>query len=199
MIDEEHDASFKQDNAPRYHARDVALRRAAVERVPVVLGSATPSLETWYRAQQGEYRLVEMPRRVSYLPMPDVSTVDLRTQSRGRGRRGAISQPLYQAVQQALREDGQVILLLNRRGYSTTIQCPDCGHVVKCPNCDIALTHHREGERAACHYCDYVIPTPTKCPECGFADIRYWGLGTQKLEAEVRRAISRRAVPADGQ
>ncbi len=185
VIDEEHDASFKQDKAPRYHAHDVALRRAEMEHVPVVLGSATPSLESWYRAQQGEYRLVDMPRRVSFLPLPDVSTVDLRTQTQGRGRRGAISQPLYQAVQQALRDDGQVILLLNRRGYSTNIQCPDCGFVVKCPNCDIALTHHREGERAACHYCEYVIPAPAKCPECRADDIRYSGLGTQKLEAEV--------------
>ena len=107
-----------------------------------------------------------MPRRVSLLPLPDVSTVDLRTQAQGRRRRGAISQPLYQAIQEALRDGGQVILLLNRRGYSTTIQCPDCGHVVKCPDCDIALTHHREGEKAACHYCEYVIPAPPKCPEC---------------------------------
>ncbi len=186
VIDEEHDASFKQDKAPRYHARDVALQRAAMERVPVVLGSATPSLESWHRAQQGEYRLVDMPRRVSSLPLPDVSIVDLRTQSQGRGYRGAISQPLYQGVQQALRADGQVILLLNRRGYSTNIQCPECGYVAKCPDCDIALTHHREGERAACHYCEYVIPAPPKCPECGFDGIRYSGLGTQKLEAEVR-------------
>ncbi len=103
----------------------------------------------------------------------------------GRRRRGAISQPLYQAIQEALRDGGQVILLLNRRGYSTTIQCPDCGHVVKCPDCDITLTHHREGEKAACHYCEYVIPAPPKCPECGFDAIRYSGMGTQKLEAEI--------------
>ena len=185
VIDEEHDASFKQDKAPRYHARDVALQRAVMEHVPVVLGSATPSLESWYQAQQGQYALVEMPRRVSFLPLPDVSTVDLRTQAQGRRRRGAISQPLYQAVQQALRDGGQVILLLNRRGYSTTIQCPDCGFVVKCPDCDIALTHHREGEKAACHYCEYVIPAPPRCSECGFDAIRYSGMGTQKLEAEI--------------
>ena len=111
------------------------------------LGSATPSLESWSAAQRGDYRLVEMPRRVSALPLPDVAMVDLRTQRHGRRARGSISQPLYQAVQEALRDGGQVILLLNRRGYSTTIQCPACGYVVKCPHCDIALTHHRQGEQ----------------------------------------------------
>jgi primosomal protein N' (replication factor Y) len=185
VIDEEHDASFKQDTAPRYHARDVALQRARRETVPVVLGSATPSLDSWYQSQLGNYRLLEMPRRVSSRPLPDVSNVDLRTQGQGRRRRGAISQPLYQAIQAALRDGGQVILLLNRRGYSTNIQCPDCGHVVKCPDCDITLTHHRAGDKAACHYCEYVIPAPPRCPECGFEGIRYSGLGTQKLEAEV--------------
>ena len=185
VIDEEHDASFKQDTAPRYHARDVALQRARREEVPVVLGSATPSLHSWHEAQQGNFQLLEMPRRVSYRPLPDVSTVDLRTQGQGRRRRGAITQPLYQAMREALLDDGQVILLLNRRGFSTTIQCPDCGHVVKCPDCDITLTHHREGEKAACHYCEYVIPAPPKCPECGFDGIRYSGLGTQKLESEI--------------
>ena len=185
VIDEEHDASFKQDTAPRYHAREVAARRALAEQVPLVLGSATPSLESWSAALRGDYRLVDMPRRVSALPLPDVAIVDLRTQKSGAHRGGSISQPMYQAVREALRDGGQVILLLNRRGYSTTIQCPGCGHVVKCPDCDIALTHHRQGEKAACHYCDYVIPTPTCCPECRFEGIRYSGLGTQRLEGEV--------------
>ncbi len=186
VIDEEHDASFKQDTAPRYHAREVAAQRALAEHVPLVLGSATPSLESWYAAQRGDYRLVDMPRRVSSLPLPDVAIVDLRTQLHGQRSRGSISQSLYQAVQEALRDDGQVILLLNRRGFSTTIQCPACGHVVKCPHCDIALTHHRQGEKAACHYCEYAIPTPPRCPECEFDGIRYSGQGTQKLEVEVR-------------
>ncbi len=186
VIDEEHDASFKQDTAPRYHARDVARERAQAEQVPLVLGSATPSLESWYAARAGAYRLVEMPRRVSSLPLPDVATIDLRTRSGGRRDRGAISQPLYQAVREALRDGGQVILLHNRRGFSTTIQCPDCGHVVKCPHCDIALTHHRVGGKARCHYCDYDIDSPLACPACRVEGIRYAGLGTQKLELEVR-------------
>lgn len=185
VIDEEHDASFKQDKAPRYHARDVALQRARRESIPLVLGTATPSLESWHKSHRSDFRIIELPHRVSHFPLPDVSIVDLRTQARGR-RRGAISQPLYQAVKESLRDDGQVILLLNRRGFSTTIQCPDCGYVAKCSHCDISLTHHRERDKAVCHYCDYAIPAPPKCPDCGFEGIRYSGLGTQKLETEVR-------------
>ena len=186
VIDEEHDASFKQDSLPRYHARDVALHRASMEKVPVILGSATPSLESWQRAARGEYKLVELEKRILERPLPDVGIVDLRAEYQSRSSRGAISRPLYQAITAALREGGQVILLLNRRGFSTSIQCPACGEVVKCPDCDIALTHHREGEKAVCHYCDYQILAPPVCPACQFEGIRYGGLGTQRLEAEVR-------------
>ncbi len=187
MLDEEHETSFKQESVPRYHARDVALARAAAEAIPLVLGSATPSLESWHRAQTGEYKLVEMPRRVLDRPMPAVGTIDLRGQmTRGAYSRGAISRQMQAAIATALEEGGQVILLLNRRGFSTHIQCPACGHVVRCPECDIALTHHRTQQIALCHYCDYEVPAPAKCPECGFAGIRYSGLGTQRLEAEVR-------------
>jgi primosomal protein N' (replication factor Y) len=186
VLDEEHDASFKQDAAPRYHARDVALRRAQMENAPLVLGSATPSLESWRRAQDGEYRLIEMPRRVYDRPMPDVLALDLRAEWDSRRTRGAISRQLQLAMEQALNDDGQVILLLNRRGFSTHIQCPSCGHVVRCRDCDIALTHHREAGQAICHYCDYQTPAPERCPECGFEGIRYSGIGTERLEAEVR-------------
>lgn len=186
VLDEEHDGSFKQDTAPRYHARDVALWRARAENVPLVLGSATPALDSWQRAQAGEFELVEMPRRVLDRPLPDVTVVDLRVAAKGYHHGGAISRRLQQAMHQALKEDGQIILLLNRRGYSTSIQCPHCGHVVRCTDCDIALTHHREHNRAICHYCDYSIPAPSICPKCGSAGIRYAGLGTQKLEQEVR-------------
>lgn len=186
VIDEEHDSSFKQDSLPRYHARDVALQRAAMEHVPVVLGSATPSLESWSRAKQGEFQLVELEKRILDRPLPHVGTIDLRTEYQSRASRGAISRPLHQSMTAALKEKGQVILLLNRRGFSTSIQCPACGEVVKCPDCDIALTHHREGEKAVCHYCDYQIIAPPVCPSCQFEGIRYAGLGTQRLEAEVR-------------
>ena len=189
VLDEEHDASFKQDLVPRYHARDVALQRARMDNVPVILGSATPALESWQRACEGSYQLIELPRRILGFPLPDVGIIDLRTETRNRYSSGSISRPLRQAMQDSLRDGGQIILLLNRRGYSTTIQCPACGLVVKCPECDLALTHHRSEEIAVCHYCDHQRPSPPVCPDCGFDGIRYSGTGTERLEAEVRRAF----------
>lgn len=186
VIDEEHDSSFKQDTAPRYHAREVAVHRTQMERIPLILGSATPSLEAWYEARQGRSQLIELPRRVRDRPLPDVATIDLRNEFRNRQSRGAVSRQLHTAIGAALKENGQVILLLNRRGYATSIQCPACGHVVRCEDCDIALTHHRQTDKAVCHYCDYEIDAPPVCPECKFEGIRYAGLGTQKLEAEIR-------------
>jgi primosomal protein N' (replication factor Y) len=186
VLDEEHEGSFKQEVAPRYHAREVAIARSEAEGVPLVLGSATPSLESWLRAQRGEYRLVELPRRVLDRPMPLVGTIDLRSDLRRGRAQGAISRPLRQAMNEALEAGGQVILLLNRRGFSTHIQCPACGLVMRCPDCDIALTHHRTQQIALCHYCDYEVPAPAACPGCDFAGIRYSGQGTQRLEAEVR-------------
>jgi primosomal protein N' (replication factor Y) len=187
VLDEEHEGSFKQEQAPRYHARDVAVARAAAEGIPLVLGSATPSLESWYRAKTGRYKLVELPRRVLDRPLPMVGTIDLRGEkARGGLSRGAIGRQMHAAIAAALDAGGQVILLLNRRGFSTHIQCPACGHVMRCPECDIALTHHRKEEIALCHYCDYEVPAPSSCPACGFVGIRYSGLGTQRLEAEIR-------------
>lgn len=184
VIDEEHDSSFKQDTQPRYHARRVAHRRAGLLGIPLVLGSATPSLESFYATQTGHAELLRMHRRIADRPMPAVRLVDLRLREQRSG--GAMSRPLIQSVRQTLAEDGQVILLLNRRGFATQIQCPDCGHVVACPDCDLPLTHHRDGSKAVCHYCDFTIPTPPACPACRSTTIRYVGLGTQKLEAEVR-------------
>ncbi|MEM6470130.1 MAG: primosomal protein N' [Planctomycetota bacterium] len=186
ILDEEHDGSFKQDSQPRYHARKVAFARAQSLKIPLLLGSATPSLESWYATCSGHAELISMPNRVGNRPMPDVQLVDLRVRDdRSRGG-GAISRPLHQAVEATLREKGQVILLLNRRGFATTIQCPSCGHVVSCPDCELPLTHHRDGGKAVCHYCDYTIATPPWCPECRFDGLRYGGLGTQKLELEVK-------------
>ncbi|MCA9215156.1 MAG: primosomal protein N' [Planctomycetales bacterium] len=187
VIDEEHDGSFKQSIEPRYHARLIAQKRAELERVPLVLGSATPSLESWHQAQTGAFTLLSMPDRVSELPLPKVDTIDMREEFQNRFHRGSISRHLADAMKKALQAGGQVILLLNRRGFSTHIQCPACGEVVKCAECDIALTHHREGEKVVCHYCDYESAAPQKCPHCKFENIRYGGLGTQRLEAEVRQ------------
>jgi len=193
VLDEEHEASFKQDSVPRYHARDVALHRSFLEQIPLVLGSATPSLESWKRAQEGSYRLATLPRRIHNRPLPQVTTIDLRTQKQTPNS-GSISRPLFQAMHETLAQKGQVILLLNRRGFATAIQCPQCGHVVACPDCDLPLTHHRDGAKACCHYCDYHIPTPPACPACKFEGIRFSGQGTQRLEIEVQRRFPNATV-----
>ena len=184
ILDEEHDSSFKQDTQPRYHARKVAHARAKSLGIPLVLGSATPSLESWQAANSGFAELISLSGRVNTLPMPEVHLVDLRI--RESRTKGAISRPLHQAMQETLKERGQIMLLLNRRGFATSIQCPACGHVVACPDCDLPLTHHRDGSKAVCHYCDYTIGTPPFCPSCRFEGIRFGGLGTQKLEVELQ-------------
>ena len=164
VLDEEHDNSFKQDSIPRYHARDVAIRRASTDGVPLILGSATPSLSSWHDTETGKATLIEMPKRVLDLPLPSVSTIDLRAEFQNHYSRGALSRPMVNAIKEALDDNGQVILLLNRRGYSTHIQCPACGGVVRCKECDIALTHHRDNNHVICHYCDYQTMAPVRCP-----------------------------------
>ncbi|RMG01613.1 MAG: primosomal protein N' [Planctomycetota bacterium] len=186
VLDEEHESTFKQETVPRYHAREVAAKRAQLERVPLVLGSATPSLESWFRAKRQRAVMVAMPQRISKLPMPEVEVIDLRDRRHRVGTRAAITPRLSQAIDEAISAGGQVILLLNRRGYATHIQCPGCGFVVRCPDCEIALTHHRTEDVAVCHYCDYTVPAPMDCPECRFEGIRYSGIGTQRVEAELR-------------
>ena len=168
-------------DAERHHH----WRRIASEGVPLVLGSATPSLESWYRASQGQARLVSLPCRVNGRPLPQVRPIDLRDHVRTMGS-GALSRPLVLAMRQALEDGGQVILLLNRRGFATHIQCNACGTAVTCPSCDIALTLHRRENTARCHYCDYEIAAPTACPECQAPGLLFRGRGTQRLEAEVR-------------
>ncbi|MCA9235263.1 MAG: primosomal protein N', partial [Planctomycetales bacterium] len=186
VIDEEHEASFKQDSAPRYHARDVAWQRAVAEGVPLVLGSATPALESWQRTRTGEFELLDLPRRVLDRPMPEVAIIDLRERDESRFSRGSITRRLHQAMAAALADGGQVMLLLNRRGFSTHLQCPACGFVAKCDHCDLSLTFHRQDNVVLCHYCDFEQQPPEFCPDCKSRSIRYGGLGTQKLEAEVR-------------
>jgi primosomal protein N' (replication factor Y) len=194
VLDEEHESTFKQDSSPRYHARDVAWQRAQAERIPMVLGSATPSLESWHRAQEGQYQCVSLAHRVLGLPLPAAMTVDLRDPAQSRSSRGGISRPLQQAITVALRDEGQVILLLNRRGFSTHVQCPACGFVLECPDCQISLTFHRQQNVMLCHSCDHHGAPPRVCPDCQSPAIRYGGLGTQKLEAEVRARFPEHAV-----
>jgi primosomal protein N' (replication factor Y) len=186
VLDEEHEPSFKQETIPRYHARDVAGHRAMLEQCTVILGSATPSLESWQRTIEGKYQCASMPRRIHNRPLPDVEIIDLRLQKMGP-QSGSISRPLAEAIVQTTRDNGQVILLLNRRGFATAIQCPKCGAVASCPHCDLSLTFHQDGNKAVCHYCDYQIAPPARCWTCDFDAMQYGGTGTQRLEEEVKR------------
>lgn len=185
VIDEEHEGSFKQETTPRYHARDVAVMRARMEGIPILLGSATPSLESWHNAQRGQYTLLTLPRRVLNRPMPHVGLIDLRHEKPRPGRPAAISPSLERAMREALRDGGQVMLLLNRRGFNTHIHCPECGHVQMCKFCDLALTYHRQRGVLVCHYCGYEEEPPKVCSKCSKDSVRFQGLGTEKLEAEI--------------
>jgi primosomal protein N' (replication factor Y) (superfamily II helicase) len=190
VIDEEHEGSFKQESTPRYHARDVAVMRARLENIPILLGSATPSLESWHNAQRGQYTLLTLPSRVLDRPLPHVALIDLRHEIATPGRFRALSHSLESAMRDALRKGGQVMLLLNRRGFSTHVHCPGCGYVETCRFCDLALTHHRERGVMLCHYCGYEQNPPEICPQCGQQPVRYQGLGTEKLEKEIEEKFA---------
>jgi primosomal protein N' (replication factor Y) len=185
VIDEEHETTFKQDTTPRYHGRDVAVMRARLENIPILLGSASPSLESWHNAQRGHYTLLSLPQRVLERPLPEVGLIDLRHQLPRRGRPSAISDGVEHALRHALKEGGQVMLLLNRRGFSTHIHCPSCGHIEACRFCDLALTYHKERDILLCHYCGFEQEPQKNCPLCGQSAVRYQGLGTEKLQAEI--------------
>jgi len=183
VIDEEHEGSYKQGSAPRYHARDVAAVRARLEGARLILGSATPSLETLHLVETGRIASHSLPQRIGDRPLPPVEVVDLRTAPRVRDSGGVPwSEALDESVRRALARKEQVILLLNRRGFATYLQCPKCGDVPGCPNCSIALTVHKTPSVLRCHYCDHAEPIPTACVHCGAETIRSKGLGTQQLE-----------------
>jgi primosomal protein N' (replication factor Y) len=185
VIDEEHENSFKQESTPRYHARDVAVMRARLEGIPILMGSATPSLESWFNTARGNYTLLTMPNRVENRPLPKVKVIDLRHEPKSTGKLGAIGPTLEAAMRTTLKDKGQIILLLNRRGFSTHVHCQGCGHVAQCANCDLALTFHRTRAALLCHYCGFETAPFQKCPACAQPSMRYQGLGTEKLHAEV--------------
>jgi primosomal protein N' (replication factor Y) len=196
IVDEEHEHSFKQEEAPRYHARDVAVMRGQLESAVVVLGSATPSLESHYNAQKGKYTLLQLPLRADDKKLPHVRVVDMRSEAR-RGKGIPIfSQILKDAITSRLEKKEQVMLFLNRRGYAASLQCPLCGYVAGCPNCSIALTYHRTVERLCCHLCGHSEPAPTACPEptCRNPAIRFAGLGTQKVEDTLSKLFPQARV-----
>ncbi|MGP3560898.1 primosomal protein N' [Geobacillus sp. BK01] len=188
IIDEEHETSYKQEEMPRYHARDVAIYRARRHGCPVVLGSATPSLETFARAAKGVYELLELPERIADGGMPDVHVVDMREELRS-GNRSMFSRRLLDELRLRLERGEQAVLFLNRRGYSTFVMCRGCGYVIRCPHCDISLTYHRAGERMKCHYCGHEEPLVPRCPACGSEHIRFFGTGTQKVEEELTKLL----------
>ncbi len=194
VIDEEHETSFKQESTPRYHARDVAVKRAQIEGIPLILGSATPALESWEKAKLGEYQLLSLKNRVENRPLPEVQLIDLRHEKKAKGQFYAIGPTLEQSLHQVLQKKGQAILLLNRRGFSTHLHCPICGHVISCLNCDLALTYHRQRNSLLCHYCNHEEPPNKKCPVCQQHSVQYLGLGTEKLQAEIEAKFPNRIV-----
>ena len=190
IVDEEHEHSYKQEEAPRYHARDVAVVRGQREGATVVLGSATPSMESYHNAQRGRYQLLEMPSRADHKQMPLVRVQDMRTE-KSKGDQGPpiFSQRLKEAIRNRLEQGEQTILFLNRRGFATSMQCPDCGYVAECPNCSLSLTYHRREQFLRCHVCGHGAPAPRRCPgeRCGSPKIRFHGLGTEKVEDVLRK------------
>ena len=185
IIDEEHDSSYKSEASPKYDAKEVAKKIAKQEEVPLVLGSATPDLKTFYNAKEtSKITLLELTKRANNSNLPRVEIVDLK-QELANGNRSMLSFELYQSIEQNLKDKLQTILFLNRRGYSTFIMCRNCGYTVKCKNCNISMTYHSYENKLKCHYCGYEENVVTKCPECGSDKIRYFGTGTQKLEQEI--------------
>ncbi len=189
IVDEEHEHSYKQEEAPRYHARDVAVVRGQMEDAVVVLGSATPSMESYYNVQRGKYALLQLLARADDKKMPIVRVVDMRQTARKDKGTPIFSEELKEAITKRLERREQTILFLNRRGYSSSLQCPQCGYVAECPNCSVALSYHRKAQKICCHICGHEAPAPAVCPEpkCRNPAIRYAGLGTERVEETLTK------------
>lgn len=204
VVDEEHESSYKQGEAPRYHAREVAIMRSRMAGAVCLLGSATPALESWANAERGKYTLLELPQRVEGRPLPAVEVVDLRhrrghgsgnaDEGRGGGGPVVLSEPLRSAVERRLAREEQTILLLNRRGYASFVQCRACGHVWQCDRCNVSLTYHRTRRRLICHYCFYEASPPRRCSECGSEHLSFRGLGTEQVERIVTESFPQARV-----
>ncbi|MEZ0294953.1 MAG: primosomal protein N', partial [Candidatus Methylacidiphilales bacterium] len=214
IVDEEHETSYKQEETPHYHGRDIAVMRGHMEGVTVVLGSATPSLESHLNAIDGKYVLSQLTKRVEVRVMPIIHVLDLRQEfrkgrSRGREEGGSdetkkesvkatnsnlLAPRLVNAVTERLAKREQVIIFLNRRGYATSLQCPQCGHSEMCPHCSVPLTFHRAAQRLVCHLCDHVAPAPTQCPQCHFDNYKYSGVGTERVEEAIDEAFPKARI-----
>ena len=186
IIDEEHDGSYKSEMTPKYDAREVAKYICRTNNIPLVLGSATPDINTYYRAKNKEIVLLELTKRANSAELPNIEIIDLREEL-ANGNKSMISTKLYTEIEENLRNKKQTILYLNRRGFSTFVMCRNCGYTVKCKNCNINLTYHSNNNKLKCHYCGYEEKLVTKCPECESNQIRYFGTGTQKLEYEINK------------
>jgi len=182
IVDEEQDSSYKQEETPRYHARNVAVMRAKFSGATVILGSATPSLESYCNAKNGRYALLEMPDRIEQRPLPEVERIDMRREFEETGREQVISRRLAEEIRLRLERKEQAMILLNRRGYSPVVLCRACGKTLECRNCAIALTHHKQNRRMECHYCGFMAPVPKRCQECGSEYVYFLGTGSEKLE-----------------
>jgi primosomal protein N' (replication factor Y) len=182
IVDEEHDSSYKQEETPRYHARDIAVVRAKMANAVVVLGSATPSLESYYNAKKNKYALVELPDRVQERPLPEVEIIDMRQEYQETGHEQVISRKLAAEIKERIERHEQVMVLLNRRGYSPVVLCRACGKTLECQNCAIALTHHKREHKMVCHYCGCTAPVPKACVHCGSEYVYFLGTGSEKLE-----------------
>jgi primosomal protein N' (replication factor Y) len=196
IVDEEHEHSYKQEEAPRYHARDVAVVRGRMENAVVVLGSATPSMESFYNVEKGKYRLLEMPDRADDKKMPVVRVIDMRQAARQEKGTPLFSPELKEAIHRRLERQEQTLLFLNRRGFATSLQCPLCGYVAQCPNCSLALTYHRQAGQLRCHICGHAAGAPAVCPnpKCRNPAIRFAGIGTEKVEATLAKLFPRARV-----
>ena len=189
IVDEEHDPSYKQEEKVRYHARDLALVRGKMEDAVVVLGSATPSMESYYNAVEKKFHYLSLPSRIDHRPLPEIQVVDMR-QEKGEGKERLIfSRALEEALRQNVEQNEQALLFLNRRGFSTFALCRDCGFVYRCPNCSVSLIYHLSDKSFRCHYCDYCLPALSRCPECASVHIMLFGLGTQRLEEEIKKKL----------
>jgi primosomal protein N' (replication factor Y) (superfamily II helicase) len=186
VVDEEHETSYKQEETPRYHGRDTAVYRAREAKAVIVLGSATPSLETFHNAHNGKYEYVQLAERVGGRPLASVETIDMREVFRASGKQETLAPALLDAIRETHSRREQSIVLLNRRGFSSFLLCRSCGLAVQCPSCDVTLTYHKARARLVCHYCNHQAPVPTVCPGCGGVYIFYIGEGTEQLEARLR-------------
>jgi primosomal protein N' (replication factor Y) len=182
IVDEEHDSSYKQEETPRYHARDVAVVRAKMANAVVVMGSATPSLESYFNAKKNKYALVELPDRVERRPLPEVEIIDMRQEFQETGQEQVISRKLAAEIKERFERKEQVMVLLNRRGYSPVVLCRTCGKTLQCRNCAISMTHHKREHKMVCHYCGFIAPVPKVCAECGSEYVYFLGTGSEKLE-----------------